>query len=170
MEHERDNALNERSDSTRRPSRTAGTGGNLPDNRSRLDRLKGLSPIEKGSSKLDEDFMPNDATQKGFRATGRDPNFLRKQVLKRAYGVLTRTPDDGTGLVPGTPFVKAGAAQLMANLKKRAADVGAPGASAASRAIGFLSPAEGEESVSGLSVPKLQLLARIASRYKNKRA
>jgi len=91
---------------------------------------------------------------------------FRKQMAMRVYKMLTRTSDDGSGMVPGTPFTKAGVTELMTVLRERAANEGAPGAKIAANAISFLKPVEAdEESVAGASVTKLQLIARMASRF-----
>jgi hypothetical protein len=78
--------------------------------------------------------------------------------------ILTDTPADGSGVVPGTPFTQAGVAALLDTLGKRARNEGAPGAKIASRLLTFLQAdqAEAEGNVHGVSVQKLQRLAKFA--------
>jgi hypothetical protein len=96
-----------------------------------------------------------------------ESQLMRRRIVMRLYKMLMRTPDDGSGLVPGTPFPKAGVADLVAKLQQRAATEGAPGAKVAARAIEFLKPSgNGEDVVSGASIEKLQAFARMADRFK----
>ncbi len=88
----------------------------------------------------------------------------RRKALGRMAHILTDTPADGSGVVPGTPFTQAGVAALLDTLGKRARNEGAPGAKIASRLLTFLQAdqAEAEGNVHGVSVQKLQRLAKFA--------
>ena len=79
------------------------------------------------------------------------------------YKVLSQTPADENGFVPGTPFTCAGVARLMTMLVERTGNEAAPGAKAATSALAFLSATETDAetgAVAGASVDKLQVLAR----------
>lgn len=86
----------------------------------------------------------------------------RRKALGRMARILTDTPADAAGTVPGTPFTRAGVAVLMDTLGKRARNEGAPGAKMAARVLTFLraEPGEPEGEVHGVSVQKLQRLAK----------
>lgn len=107
---------------------------------------------------------------KGF-LTGPEGQQHRKS-LARIYRVMTDTPADETGMVEGTPFSKAGVATLIATLDKRAANESAPGAKMAGALKRVLTnKAEDEgESVHGVSVAKLQKIAEVLGKLKQKRA
>lgn len=142
----------------------------LPDRRARLAALKARRPSADAERNGVQPKRPPLALAQRMQAKlgggeGGAQQF-RRQMVMRVYKMLTRTPDDGSGMVPGTPFTKAGVAELMTALHERAANQNAPGAKVATNAIGFLKPAEGdEEAVAGASVAKLQLVARMASRF-----
>jgi hypothetical protein len=95
----------------------------------------------------------------------------RRKALGRMARILTDTPADGTGVVPGTPFTQAGVAALLDTLGKRARNQGAPGAKMASRLLTFLRADQGEAEgdVHGVSVQKLQRLAKFAGGGKGRR-
>lgn len=93
----------------------------------------------------------------------------RRRILERAVRVLTRTPADADGVVPGTSFTQAGVAALMAALQQRvggASSPGGPGSKAATRVLEMLAPSaeDGADIVHGASVRKLQRLSRIVER------
>lgn len=95
---------------------------------------------------------------------GDEAQAQRRRALGRAVRILTETPDDGRGLVEGTPFTCAGVAALMAQLHQRAGNAGAPGARVATRLLGLLTGGEtGADAVEGVSRDKLQRLAKLAS-------
>lgn len=146
---------------------TAPESGGLPDRQARLAALKSRRAASAGAAgpkRVPLALGPRGAAARD--AGGAGPQQFRKQMVMRVYKMLTRTSDDGSGMVPGTPFTKAGVTELMTVLRERAANEGAPGAKIAANAISFLKPVEAdEESVAGASVTKLQLIARMASRF-----
>jgi hypothetical protein len=95
----------------------------------------------------------------------------RRKALGRMARILTDTPADGTGAVPGTPFTQAGVAVLLDTLGKRARNEGAPGARMAARILTFLQAGQGEAEgdVHGVSVQKLQRLAKLTGSGKGRR-
>ena len=100
---------------------------------------------------------------KGFEASMENP--ARQRILKRVYALLTNTPADAAGTVSGTPFSMAGVLKLMDMLKGRATDEGKTGAKAAAGLLKFMeAPAGDENQVHGVSVEKLQRLAKLADR------
>ena len=93
---------------------------------------------------------------------GEDKAGIRK-VLAGTYAMVSKTPDDGSGMVEGTPFTMAGAKKLADKLNARAGNEGEKGAKAASVLLQMLGAKEGDdEVVHGLSVMKLSHLAKLA--------
>ena len=100
---------------------------------------------------------------------GEDKAGIRK-VLAGTFAMLSKTPDDGTGMVEGTPFTMAGAKKLSEKLNARAGDEGEKGAKAASVLLQMLGAKEGDdEVVFGLSVMKLSHLAKLADGIRGQR-
>lgn len=92
----------------------------------------------------------------------------QKKLLMKVYRVMTQTPDDGRGLVNGTPFTEAGVERLMSMLDSRKGE-SEIGAKVAAAALNFISPSDGEEAtVSGASVAKLQNLASRIDTFRGK--
>lgn len=105
--------------------------------------------------------------QKAGKRPGALLNDGQKQLIGRLFRMLTQEPDDGSGLVPGTPFTKSGVQRLMTVLTQRAGDEGAPGSKVAESALRFIEAREGEaEAVAGVSLAKLQMLAQRAKSFK----
>ena len=91
--------------------------------------------------------------------------LLKNRNLQRAYRVLSKTPIDGDGKVADTPFTVAGVKRLVEMLKGRADQDGATGAKAASSFLKLMAAGkDAKDSVEGLSVAKLQRLAKLAER------
>jgi hypothetical protein len=83
----------------------------------------------------------------------------RRQV-ERALQIMVSTPDDGTGMVEGTSFSKAGVALLKQTLTDRANGTPSRAADGAADALREFAAAPDEtEVVHGMSVKKLQTLA-----------
>ena len=123
--------------------------------RERIQSLMGprAAPVAKAAQRGD----------KGFESNMEKP--ARQRILKRVYALLTSTPADATGTVSGTPFSMAGVLKLMDTLKGRATDESKGGAKAAAGLLKFLeAPAGDENQVHGVSVEKLQRLAKLADR------
>ncbi len=103
--------------------------------------------------------------ERGAQTGGGLEDLLRSKSLQRAYGVLTETPVDGQGTVPETPFTVAGLKKLLGTLQARADQDGQPGAKVAQGLLRLLAPSEdGEAQLEGISVAKLQRLAKFAKR------
>lgn len=86
---------------------------------------------------------------------------MQRKIAARIMRILTQTPADNRGYVPGTPFTQTGVGELMRLIGERANADGAPGAKAAGAIIRFLAAApEDGERIEGASVQKLQMLAR----------
>jgi hypothetical protein len=94
---------------------------------------------------------------------GADSEAKRK-AIGRVVRILTDTPADGTGMVADTPFSKAGVKRLMDMLNERSAVSGASGARVAGGMLKFLSAKDGEESVHGASLQKLQRAGQMAAK------
>ena len=86
---------------------------------------------------------------------------MQRKVAARIMRLLTQTPADERGYVPGTPFTQTGVGQLMKALDERSGTDGTPGAKAAGAVKKFLlaSPDQ-SDSIEGASLEKLQMLAR----------
>jgi hypothetical protein len=87
---------------------------------------------------------------------------MRRKAIGRVMKLLTETPADATGMVPGTSFSKAGVARLMEMLDSRAAKPG--GGKAVERVKAFIAAKPGEEAVHGASVEKLQRAGEMAAK------
>lgn len=99
---------------------------------------------------------------------GTDKRKSRRKMVTRLHQMLSSTPDDGTGMVDGTPFSLVGVERLMNVLKQRSEDTSKTGAKAAGRMVDFLSPKkDGEDAVNGASLNKLQWIANMESRFKD---
>lgn len=85
----------------------------------------------------------------------------KRKAIARVVKLLRDTPADATGMVPDTPFSKAGVARLIEMLRERAANPNAAGGKVAGGLMKFLSPKDGEAEVHGASVEKLQRAARM---------
>lgn len=92
----------------------------------------------------------------------------RRKAIGRIYRVLSETPADDTGMVEGTPFTKAGVLRLLETLKARTAKEGQPGAKVAAGILKFMSPKEGEAHVHGVSLERLQRVAKTAKGRRDK--
>ncbi len=98
-----------------------------------------------------------------------DQRDRRVQLAVKMRTMLTQTPAGDEGLVDDTPFTKTGVARLMEMLNKRAAATEGAGNKVAANMVEFLSPDEdGEDTVSGASVKKLQMLAKRTERLKGR--
>ncbi len=95
---------------------------------------------------------------------GGDNSDGKREAIVRVMRVLTDTPADASGMVPDTPFTRAGVKRLMDMLRDRAANAGAAGARVAGGLLKFLSSREGEEAIHGASLEKLQRAGQMASR------
>jgi hypothetical protein len=87
---------------------------------------------------------------------------MRRKAIGRVLKMLTETPADATGMVPGTSFSKAGVARLMEMLDGRAGKPG--GGKAVQRVKAFLAPKPGEEAIHGASLQKLQRAGEMAAK------
>lgn len=98
---------------------------------------------------------------RGMQGGGMQGGGMQRKIAARIMRLLTQTPADDRGFVPGTPFTQTGVGELMRLIGERASADGAPGAKAATAIIRFLSasPEDGEQ-IEGASVQKLQMLAR----------
>lgn len=91
----------------------------------------------------------------------------RQKMLLKIYKIMSQKSGDSAEMIKGTPFTKEGVATLMDMLRKRAANEGAKGAAMAGGFINYLKPqTDDQPAVSGASIDKLKLLARIASQAK----
>lgn len=94
---------------------------------------------------------------------GKLNDLLRNKGLQRAYRLLVDTPADDEGMVADTPFSVAGLKKLVGSIKARSGQDGQAGSRAAQALLTFMAPASPEEAqVEGLSVAKLQRLAKLA--------
>ncbi len=93
-----------------------------------------------------------------------DDNDARRKAIGRIVRLLSDTPADATGMVPDTPFSKAGVAKLMDMVKTRTSDQSANGAKVAGGLMKFLGAKDGEDSVHGVSVEKLQRAAKMVGK------
>jgi hypothetical protein len=91
-------------------------------------------------------------------------NEARRKAIARVVRLLTDTPADASGMVPDTPFSKAGVVRLMEMLRERAANPTAPGGKVAGGLMKFMSAKEGEAEVHGASLEKLQRAAKMVGR------
>jgi len=141
----------------------------LGNRRARLQKLKARRAMTGGGGATKPNRVAAERLSIAGIGAGEGGSLRRRnQLIMRVYKMLTDTPDDGSGMVPDTPFTMAGVTELMTTLEQRAANEGAPGAKVAAGVITFLKPSEGdEEVVSGASVTKLQLVARMISRFKD---
>ena len=129
--------------------------------RERIQSLMGprAAPVDKAAQ------LAKAAQRGGKEIESSRENPARQRILKRVYTLLTSTPADATGTVAGTPFSMAGVLKLMHALKGRATDESKGGAKAAAGLLKFLeAPAGDENQVHGVSVEKLQRLAKLADR------
>lgn len=151
----------------------------LPDSQSRLAALKARrARIEEGTKSEAESSAPEAASDDEPAPRRARPGGMfgmpraRQRLIRGVVNILTRTADDGEGMVPDTPFTKAGVRSLMDLLRQRAENEGAPGARIAERAITFLTtPEEGKEdaeTIHGVSLARLQLLGRLVDRARNR--
>ncbi len=129
--------------------RTKRTGSEPAANHGEVEGMGADAPIANGPMRL-----------KGLLQGGANRTRQRK-LLMNVMNVLTQTPEDGKGYVPETPFTQTGVQRLLTMLRERSADEAQPGAKVARGVLKFLEPSEGEAvSASGVSIPKLQALAR----------
>lgn len=96
-------------------------------------------------------------------------NEARRKAIARVVRLLSDTPADASGMVPDTPFSKAGVARLMEMLRERAANPTAPGGKVAGGLMKFMSSKEGEAEVHGASLEKLQRAAKMVGSRGSKR-
>lgn len=149
-----------------------GAGSELPTRRERLEALKArrVNPAAAGGN-------PGRSFAGAKRGQGLGAGLLgaagtaqgrqRRQMMMKIYAMLTQTPEEGTGMVPGTPFSETGVAKLMSILRGRAAQENVPGAKVAAGMLKFLAPQDpGAEAIGGASVEKLQMVARAAKRFR----
>lgn len=148
------------------PGDAAGTAGGGADRRARTGGLKARTGGVAGRAAGGKRKAPLGQRAAQLARGGDEAQPFRRRMLVRVYRILTRTPDDGSGMVAGTPFTKAGVAELMKQLRERANNEGAPGAKVAGNAIGFLKPSEAaDDAVAGASVAKLQQVARLTAKF-----
>lgn len=107
----------------------------------------------------------------GGIGTGGGGGGRRRVILRRLIRVLVRTPDDGTGLVEGTPFKKAGVAELMRLLEARRAKADGKPARAIEVVHRFLTNGEGPDmaTIHGARLDQLLLLNRMMQRMRQSR-
>jgi len=138
--------------------------------RKRRERLAALRTKRANSEAADDGF---DAAPAGAASGAHEPMRLKgllqgganrnrqRKLLMNVMNVLTQTPEDGKGYVPETPFTQTGVQRLLTMLRERSSDETKPGAKVAKGVLKFLEPSEGEAvAASGVSIPKLQALAR----------
>lgn len=139
----------------------------------RQERLQQLRAVQTGPDRgAAARAVAGGAGLAGAGASGANGmSAQRRKALGRMARILTDTPADGTGAVPGTPFTRAGVAALVDTLGKRARNEGAPGAKMAARILTFLQARQGdaEGDVHGVSVQKLQRLAKFTASGKGRR-
>jgi hypothetical protein len=93
----------------------------------------------------------------GNGAKAQDMRRLLKENAAKLMQILTRTPADGRGHLPGTPFTVAGIQRLSQLLHQRAGQQGAPGRKIASMALQMLSePDPAKPTIEGLSNARIQ--------------
>lgn len=93
----------------------------------------------------------------GNSAKAQDVRRMVKENAAKLMQILTRTPADGRGLLPGTPFTVSGIQRLSQLLHQRAAQHGAPGRKIAVTALQLLGePDPAKPSIEGLSVARIQ--------------
>lgn len=94
---------------------------------------------------------------------GKLTELMQNKGLQRAYRLLVDTPADEEGMVADTPFSVAGLKKLVGSIKARSGQDGQAGSRAVQALLTFMAPASPEEAqVEGLSVAKLQRLAKLA--------
>lgn len=92
-------------------------------------------------------------------------NAQKRKALMKLVQILRDTPDDGTGVVEGTPFTTAGVKKVVDTLQGRTKDAGAQGSKAATVVLRMLTTAgkDGDgETVHGVQVSRLMRLAQLA--------
>lgn len=120
-----------------------------------VDEAAGRDPFAQAGKGIPDLLM-----QFAGSASGAQP--MQRQIVMHVYRILTQIPPTDPETVPGTPFTHYGVAQLVGMLGQRAEDPGAPGSRVAAMALQFLTAQEGKAAVSGISVEKLQTLAKRA--------
>lgn len=95
-------------------------------------------------------------------------NAQKRKALMKLVQLMRNTPDDGTGMVAGTPFSKAGVKKVVDTLQSRAKDAGGQGGKAATVVLRLLTTAGkdgdgGGETVHGVQVNRLAKLAKLAN-------
>lgn len=102
--------------------------------------------------------------QKQMNDVGKEKMEFRQKMLMNIYKILTTNAGGGAEQVKGTPFTVEGVEKMMGMLRERAANEGQNGAAMAGGFINYLKPTSDDQpAVSGASVEKLQLVARMAS-------
>lgn len=95
----------------------------------------------------------------GNSAKAQDMRRLVKENAAKLMQILTKTPADGQGLLPGTPFTMTGIQRLSQLLHQRAGQQGAPGRKIAATALQLLrEPDPSKPSIQGLSASRIQAL------------
>lgn len=103
--------------------------------------------------------------QAGGRGAGGFQGAAQNMLVQRAQGILTETEADEDGMVPDTSFTVAGVKKLIELLRTRSEAEGRPGAKMAKSLLKFLSTSDDSEAqVEGVSVAKLQRIAKFAER------
>lgn len=94
-------------------------------------------------------------------------NAQKRKALLKLVQMMRDTPDDGSGLVEGTPFTAAGVKKMVDTLQSRAKE-GAQGGKAATVVLRMLTTGgkggDGGETVHGVQVSRLARLAQLAKR------
>lgn len=95
----------------------------------------------------------------GNSAKAQDMRRMVKENAAKLMQILTKTPADDRGLLPGTPFTMSGIQRLSQLLHQRAAQQGAPGRKIAATALQLLGePDPAKPSIAGLSAARIQSL------------
>lgn len=95
----------------------------------------------------------------GNSAKAQDMRRMVKENAAKLMQILTKTPADGRGLLPGTPFTITGIQRLSQLLHQRASQQGAPGRKIAATALQLLrEPDPSKPAIEGLSQIRIQAL------------
>ncbi len=95
----------------------------------------------------------------------------KRKAMMRVVRVLTDTPDDGSGIVAGTPFSYAGVKKLVDMLETRSKEKAGKGAAVATQVLLALSKGDGDGSdraIHGIQLRRLEQLAKLGEQMKNR--
>lgn len=90
----------------------------------------------------------------------------RRELVIKIYDLLATTPMDDSGAVEGTPFCVTGVERAMTVLTALSKRDSGPSVRISQNVIRFLTEDDSAEKVAGVSLEKLQWLAKMGERFK----